>query len=92
MGFKRKGVFFVYIIQCIDGSYYTGYTNDLERRIKEHNRGKGSKYVRGKRPVTLVYARSYGYYKNALRGEREIKKLERKKKEDLVKSYANINF
>ena len=82
---KRRSKYFVYIVQCADGSFYTGYTNDLEKRIDRHNSGNGSKYVRGKRPVTLVYAKQYVYYKNALRGEREVKRLSRKKKEELIK-------
>ena len=88
---KREGRFFVYILQCKDGTYYTGYTNDLENRIALHNSGNGAKYLRGKLPVKLVYAKEYHYYKNALRGERKIKKLTRKQKEKLIGIYnANL--
>ena len=72
---KRHDHYYVYIVQCINGTYYTGYTNNLENRIKEHNSGHGAKYLRGKGPVKLVYAKEYRYYKNVLRAERNLKKL-----------------
>ncbi len=84
---KRHDKYYVYIVECTDGTYYTGYTNNLKKRIETHNKGRGSKYVRAKRPVVLVFAREYKYYKNALTAEREIKKLPRKKKDVLVESF-----
>jgi putative endonuclease len=88
--FKRHRQCFIYIVQCKDGTYYTGYTNDLEKRIKEHNNSKrGAKYLRGKLPVKLVYAKEYSYYKRAVDGERAIKKLSHKEKQELVKIYAS---
>lgn len=72
---------------CNNGTYYTGYTNNLENRIKLHNRGNGAKYLKGKSPVTLAYSKEYVYYKNALNAERRIKKLTRKKKETLIEDY-----
>ena len=86
---KREGRFFVYIIQCKDGTYYTGYTNDLESRVVLHNSGKGAKYLKSKLPVKLVFCKEYRYYKNALKGERKIKKLTRKQKEKLIGIYAD---
>jgi putative endonuclease len=86
---KREGRFFVYIVQCRDGTYYTGYTNDLKSRVTLHNSGKGAKYLKGKLPVKLVFAKEYRYYKNALKSERRIKKLTRKQKEKLIGIYAN---
>jgi len=86
--FKRKGRFHVYIVVCADGTYYTGSTGDLKKRIELHNKGRGAKYLRGKRPVELVYARPYRYYKSALNAEREIKKLTRAKKESLTGEWA----
>ncbi len=83
---ERSGRFHVYIVRCRNGAYYTGYTKDLENRIKKHNSGQGAKYLRGKGPVTLVYSKRYRYYKNALRAERDIKKLTRKKKEKLIQN------
>ncbi len=87
MKFKRKGIFHVYIVQCIDGTYYTGSTKNLEERIELHNKGNGAKYLRAKLPVKLVYAKKYSYYKNVLHAERNIKKLTREKKEVLIKIY-----
>lgn len=89
---RRKGRFFAYIVQCRDGTYYTGYTQNLEERVLLHNSGKGAKYLRGKSPVKLVYAKQYRYYKNALNAERRIKELTRKRKSKLVKSYADNNL
>lgn len=86
---KRKGSFFVYIVQCTRGTFYTGYTNDLGNRIKLHNSGKGAKYLRGKGPVKLVYAREYRYFKNAVNAEIEIKKLTRKEKEEFIKEQTS---
>ena len=88
---QRTGKYFVYILQCSNGTYYTGYTNNLENRIKEHNSGNGAKYLRGKLPVKLVYSKEYRYYKNALNRERNIKKMTRKEKERLIKVYEKDN-
>ena len=86
--FKRTGIYYVYILKCSDGTYYTGYTNGLEKRIKEHNNGKrGAKYLRGKRPVKLAWCKEYGYYKRAVSREREIKRLTHKEKEKLIRIY-----
>ncbi len=84
---KRKDVFYVYIVRCANGTYYTGYTNNLENRIKLHNKGDGAKYLKGKAPVELVYAKEYRYYKNALHAERNMKKLTRRQKEILIENY-----
>jgi len=85
---KRSGVtFYTYIARCRDGTYYTGYTNDLERRLEEHNDGRGAKYLRGKTPIKIVYTKEYKYYKNALNAERRIKKLRREQKEEMVRIY-----
>jgi len=86
---KRKDVFYVYMVKCKNGTYYTGYTNNLENRIKLHNNGNGAKYLKGKSPVQLIYAKEYKYFKNALHAERNIKKLTRRDKELLIKNYEN---
>ena len=88
---KREGRFFVYIIQCRDGTYYTGYTNDLESRVALHNSGKGAKYVKYKLPAELIYAKEYRYFKRALNEEKRIKKLSREQKTKLVRAYAESN-
>jgi len=89
----RKSKRWVYIVQCRNGTYYAGSTNNIENRIKLHNKGHGAKYLRGKLPVKLVYAKEYRYYKNALRAERNIKNLTREQKERLVRNYnENKNY
>jgi putative endonuclease len=88
---KREGRYFVYIVKCKDGTYYTGYTNNLENRIYLHNNGKGAKYLKNKLPVKLVYAKEYRYYKNALRRERNIKKMTREQKKRLIANYRDNN-
>lgn len=88
---KRSSQYFVYIVRCQEGTYYTGYTNNLKNRIKEHNSGRGAQYLRGKLPVKLVYVKEYKYYKNVLHAERNIKKLTRKQKEGLIRIYERNN-
>ncbi len=78
------------MVRCTDGTYYTGSTNNLEARIKLHNAGNGAKYLRGKGPVKLVYAKQYRYYKLALQAEARLKKLTRGEKEVLVEQYRNV--
>ena len=85
---RRHGQYYVYIVQSRDGTYYTGYTKHLGNRLKLHNAGNGAKYCRWKRPVELVYAKEYRYYKHALRAERRVKQLTRRQKEALVGLYA----
>ena len=87
MKFKREGRFYVYILECRDGTYYAGYTRDLKRRIDKHSNGQGAKYIRGKTPVKLVYAKEYKYYKNAIRAEMDIKKRTRKEKISMIKAH-----
>lgn len=82
--FIRTGEFVVYILECSDGSYYTGYTNNIVERLRLHKNGLGSKYVRSKLPVKLVYCSLYRYYKLAIKEERRIKGLSRQEKETLV--------
>ncbi|MGA8942164.1 MAG: GIY-YIG nuclease family protein [Thermoactinomyces sp.] len=77
-------IYTVYILECRDGSLYTGMTNNLKQRIKLHQEGKGAKYTRGRLPVRLRYAEKGGDKSWALRREREIKKLSRQKKWQLI--------
>jgi len=86
---KRSGKFFVYIVQCKNGNYYTGYTSNLAKRIEDHNTGRGAKYLKGKGPIKLLFAKEFKYYRIALRWERDIKKLPRKQKELLISEYRN---
>ena len=81
----RSAVFFVYILRCCDGTFYTGYTKDLKVRLKLHNTGRGAKYVRSRTPAKCVYFKSYRYYKLAIKEELRIKSLLRIEKESLIK-------
>lgn len=74
----------VYILKCCDGSLYTGWTNDIEKRLAAHNSGNGAKYTRGRRPVELVYLEKLPDKSAALRREAAIKKLKRSRKEALI--------
>ena len=75
----------VYVVECSDDSYYTGYTTDVERRVAEHDAGDGAKYTRGRTPVELVYSERYDSQSAAMRREHEIKQLSRREKERLVR-------
>ena len=77
---------YVYILRCTDDTLYTGWTNDLEKRIKAHSNGTGAKYTRGRGPVELVYFEEFDDKKDAMKREYEIKKYTRSKKEWLIKS------
>ena len=78
----------VYIMQCADGTFYTGITNDLERRLKQHNAGTASRYTRYRLPVTLIYQAVQPTKSAALKRELEIKKLSRKAKQRLINEGA----
>ena len=77
--------FFCYVVECADGTYYTGWTTDPEERVRTHNTGKGAKYTRTRRPVKLVYIEELPDKSTALKREWEIKKLTRRQKELLLK-------
>nr|WP_296158309.1 GIY-YIG nuclease family protein [uncultured Blautia sp.] len=80
---------YTYIVQCADGTLYTGWTTDVIRRLKEHNEGKaGAKYTRAKRPVNLVYYEGYETKEEAMRREYAIKQLTRKEKLELIELYG----
>ncbi len=75
---------YTYILRCADGTLYTGWTNDLTKRVQAHNDGTGAKYTRSRRPVTLVYSESFEAKEEALRREAQIKHMSRKEKEKLI--------
>jgi putative endonuclease len=75
---------FVYILLCADGTLYTGWTSDLERRLAAHNSGQGAKYTRGRRPLRLIYVEELSGRPAALRREREIKRMRRAEKLALI--------
>jgi len=83
--FKREGRFYVYIVECCDKTFYTGYTNNLEQRLKRHNDGWASKYTRVRRPVRVVWSKEYKQFQSAFKAEMVIKQLTRLQKGALVK-------
>ncbi len=76
---------YCYIVECSDGTFYTGWTTDPERRVKTHNAGRGAKYTRMRRPVTLIYVEEQPDRTSAMKRERAIKALSRDRKMKLVK-------
>ena len=80
----RKDMHYTYMLKCKDNTYYTGYTTDLEKRIKAHNEGKGAKYTRGRGPVELVYYEEHEEKTSAMRREWEIKQMSRREKETMI--------
>jgi len=81
---KTETVHYVYIVQCADGTLYTGWTTDLPGRMEAHNSGAGAKYTRGRGPVRLLYSETFETKGEALKREHQIKKLERQKKLKLI--------
>lgn len=77
---------YTYIVSCADGTLYTGWTNNLKRRMTAHNGGKGAKYTRTRRPVKLVYFEEYATKEEAMRREWAIKQLTKSEKLALIQS------
>ena len=77
-------MYFVYIVQCSDGFYYTGVTNDLERRVNEHNSGQHEGFTSKRLPVRLVFSQDFQSANEAIQAEKKIKGWSRKKKEALI--------
>ena len=76
---------YLYVLLCADGTYYTGITTDTKRRLHEHNKTKrGAKYTRARRPVQLIYVEEFSLHGEALRAERKFKSLTRKRKEEVI--------
>lgn len=78
---------YTYILECADGSFYTGWTNDLAGRLAVHNSGKGAKYTRGRTPVKLIYYEEYSDSKQARTREYQIKQLSRAQKATLIANF-----
>lgn len=76
---------YTYIVECKDGTLYTGWTNNIEKRVEDHNSGRGAKYTRARRPVTLVYYETFETKEEAMRREYAIKRMSRVQKEKLIK-------
>ena len=77
-------MFYVYIARCNDKTLYTGYCRDLKSRENKHNIGEGAKYTKYRRPIQIVYHEEFENKTHAMKREREIKKLSRKEKENLI--------
>jgi len=75
---------YTYILKCADGSLYTGWTNNLAKRVENHNDGKGAKYTRGRGPVTLAYYEAFKTKEEAMQREYAIKQMSREEKEELI--------
>ena len=80
----------VYMLECADGSLYTGWTNDIEKRLAVHNAGQGSRYTRSRLPVELRYVEPCDCRSHAMRREREIKAMSRAEKLQLIESHKSI--
>ncbi|MGN1193148.1 MAG: GIY-YIG nuclease family protein [Dorea sp.] len=81
---------YTYILKCKDGSLYTGWTNDIEKRVQAHNAGKGAKYTKSRLPVKLVYYEEHETKKEAMKREYAIKHMTRQEKERLIKKELSI--
>ncbi len=79
---------YCYILECADGTFYTGWTTDPERRVSQHNKGIGAKYTSTRRPVKLVYLETYPNRVDAMKRELAIKKMKRVQKIKLMEKYA----
>lgn len=79
---------YVYILKCSDGSFYTGYTTDIDKRLNIHEQGKGAKYTRGRGPFQVVYEETFTDKSEAMRREIEIKKLSRAEKDKLIRVHT----
>lgn len=78
---------YTYLVECADGTLYCGWTNDLEKRMLAHNRGKGAKYTKPRLPVKLVYYEEFETKEEAMKREWSIKQLTRKQKDALIKDH-----
>jgi len=81
--------FFCYMVECADGTLYTGWTTNPQRRVKEHNAGRGATYTRLRRPVKLVYTEEQPDRSAALKREYALKKLTRAKKMELIDNHSS---
>ena len=77
-------VWYLYILRCKDGTYYTGITTDVEKRLEAHRSGKGAKYTRGRGPLELVYSEACQDHSHALKREYEVKKLSKEQKLQMI--------
>ncbi|KJQ76128.1 GIY-YIG nuclease superfamily protein [Streptococcus infantis] len=83
---------YMYVVECRDGSYYTGYTTDVKKRVAVHNSGKGAKYTRARLPVKLIYAQGFDSKEEAMSAEALFKSKTRMQKENYFKENHNRNL
>ncbi len=81
---------YVYILECIDGTYYTGWTNDMKKRFENHINGKGAKYTKWKKPLKIVYIQECEDKSTSLKREIEIKNMSKHQKIKLVQNHKEI--
>ena len=81
---------YIYILECKDKSLYTGWTNDLDARLRAHNLGTGAKYTRGRAPCTMVYYEEFDTKQEAMKREYEIKHMSKAKKIKMIENF-NVN-
>ena len=86
---KLSSVNYVYILRCADDTLYTGWTNDLKNRFKQHCIGKGAKYTKGRGPLKLVYFETFDNKNDAMKEEYKIKHFSRKEKLKLIETFRN---
>lgn len=88
---RKEPEWYLYMVRCRDGKLYTGIATDIERRIAEHQAGKGAKYLRGRAPLKLVFRKKIGPRSLALKVEQAIKKLPKCRKETIVAAGMVLN-
>jgi len=80
---------YMYMLECCDGSFYTGSTRNIEKRLRDHQRGKGARYTRSRLPVRLIYCEEYERVKDAYRREKQVQSWTRSKKKALIEGNEN---
>ena len=83
---------YMYVVECRDGSYYTGYTTDIKKRVAVHTSGKGAKYTRARLPVKLIYAQGFDSKEEAMSAEALLKRKKRPQKESYLNDNQNKNL
>lgn len=83
---------YMYVVECCDGSYYTGYTTNIKKRVTVHNSGKGAKYTRARLPVKLIYAEGFTSKEEAMSAEALLKRKKRAQKESYLKENQDKNI
>jgi putative endonuclease len=89
---KEKKSYYVYLLLCDDGSYYTGYTNNVVLRFERHKKGHGARYTRIRRPERVVYVEEFVSRGDAIRREQQIKSLSHREKHELIGSHRSIEL